>query len=295
MYKKYFGSRGIVITSPDRIFFSKPRITKEQVIEYYAQVAPFLLPYTKNRLLVMRRFPEGITHEGFFHKDAPDYFPAWIPRVEVERQEKGGFVHYAVCNSVSTLVYLANIACLELHVSLSKVDKLVCPDQLIFDLDPSQDNDFDSVKKIALLLKEQLELVALVPFIKLTGSRGLHVVVPLRRSEKVSFDQARLFATHIADRVIQQVPQMATREIRKKERKGRVFIDTLRNGFGATAVAAYAIRALPGAPVAAPLLWEELGDRQLSAQKYTINTIFKRLDALGDVWEKMAASARRLP
>lgn len=292
MYKKCFGSRCVEITSPDRILFPDSVITKDAMIDYYIQIAPYLLPYTCDRLLSMRRFPEGILREGFFQKDAPDYFPAWIKRQRVKRQYDNGYVRYVVCNTVSTLVYIANSACIELHVSLSKIDRLYYPQQLIFDIDPSG-NDFASVKKIAVLLRQQLEQVGLIAYVKLTGSRGLHVVVPVRRG--VTFESARLFARTIAQRVVDQVPRLATLEVRKKERKGRVFIDVLRNGFSATAVAPYSIRALEGAPIAAPILWEELDNARLSPQQYTINTIFKRLARVGDVWQGMSTHARGLP
>jgi len=298
--KKYVkcGRFTVAITSPEKILFpgtGKTEITKGEFVDYYIRHAAIMLPYLKNRILTMQRFPDGIAAEGFFHKDAPSYFPSFIKRVAVKKQE-GGVVNYVVCNNMATLVYVANTACITFHLFLSKIDTLHIPDQMIFDLDPSHHGaqiDFKGVKKVALLLKEILIKLGLVPFVKTTGSRGLHVVVPLKR--EFDFDVVRACARKIAELVLELHPQLVTLEVRKEKRGTRIFLDTLRNSFTATAVAPYSVRAHPHAPVAVPVLWKELeGNVLTSSDMYTIGNVDKRLAAVGDLWKDMAKSARSL-
>jgi bifunctional non-homologous end joining protein LigD len=287
--ERCYGRYCVAITSPDRVLFPASKITKADLIDYYEAIAPVMLPYMKDRLLTMQRFPEGIQGESFYQKDVPDYFPSFIKRVVVPKQE-GGVVHYMVCDKQATLVYLANSACITPHLFLSKVDKLHYPDQMIFDLDPSQGHDFEAIKKVALLLKQLLEDDGLVPFVKTTGSRGLHVQVPLRRS--AHFDQVRAYAYTIAEKIVTEYPKQTTLETRKTARGKKIFIDVLRNSFGATAVSPYAVRAHEHAPVATPLEWHELGEKKLLSTTYTINNIFKRLQEMGDPWHGISKSAK---
>ena len=197
-----------------------------------------------------------------------------------------------ICNDAATLVYLANQVCLTLHPWLSRTDNLDYPDRMIFDLDPGTKTDFKLVKTTALKLKKIIESLGLIPFVMTTGSRGLHVTVPLKRTDP--FDTVRACARAIADQLVAQDPTMCTTEIRLNKRRGRLFIDTGRNAFAQTAVAPYAVRAKPKAPVATPLLWEELKDPKLTAQSYTITTIHQRIAKIGDPWKKINRSARSL-
>lgn len=272
--------REIEVTSPDRILFPKSGITKEELVDYYAAVADIMMPYMKNRLITMHRFPEGIDHEGFYHKDAPDYFPKWIKRKKVKKKDDG-FVRYVVCTEPATLVYLAQQACITPHIWLSKIEKLNYPDRLIFDLDP-ENQPFSFVQKVAFDLKEILESIGLTPFVMTTGSKGMHVTVPL--DKKMRFDDVRHFANKLAGHLVAQDSAHLTLEMRKEKRRGRLFIDTLRNAYGATGVAPYAVRSREGAPVATPLYWDEVGKKTLKADKYTIKNIFSRLARGGDPW-----------
>jgi bifunctional non-homologous end joining protein LigD len=228
----------------------------------------------------MLRYPNGIHAEHFFHKDVPDFFPAWIKRIKVEKAD--GFLYQAVCQNAATLVYLANYGCLTPHIWLSEYDKLDYPDRLIFDLDPS-DHDFGIVKETAYEMKKVLEALDLIPFIMTTGSRGVHVVVPLKR--QYEFDWVRGFARDVAHYLVGQHPKELTIETRKAARGKRLFIDTIRNAYAATGVAPYAIRAYPEAPVATPIEWDELKERNFDSRRYTIKTVFKRLKERGDAWK----------
>lgn len=291
MGKIKIGRYSIETSNEDKNLFGKSKITKGDLIAYYQAIAPYMIPFTKNRPLTMLRYPGGITSEGFYQKDIPDYFPQWIKRIEIQKQSDGK-TKYIVCNNAATLVYLANQACITPHIWLSKIDRLDYPDQMIFDLDPPSMKMFPTICKIAFAFKELLESEKLIPFVKLTGSRGLHITVPIRR--KKNFDEVRDYAQNIAKQLIDQYPQELTMEIRKAKRGKKIFVDTLRNAFAQTAVAPYAVRAKKGAPVAAPIYWEDLHNTKLTSQQYSIKNILRRLEKKGNPWEAFFSQARSI-
>ncbi|MCL5875755.1 MAG: non-homologous end-joining DNA ligase [Candidatus Dependentiae bacterium] len=284
------GKYTVAITNPERILFPKDAITKLDLINYYHDIAPVMFPYLKNRLIVMLRYPAGITKEGFFHKDAPDYFPSWIKRKSVAKEE-GGSVHYVVGANKATMPYLANFGCITPHTWLSRIDELHKPDTMIFDLDPDKAS-FAMVQKVALLLRDFLINLKLVPFVKTTGQHGLHVVVPIKRL--YDFDTVRACARTIAQELVNQYPKLLTLEMRKEKRGDKIFVDFLRNAFGQTAVAPYGVRPHEHAPVAAPIDWNEAEDKKLFSARYTMKTIFKRLEKKGDPWEGYAKAGKSL-
>ncbi len=278
------------ITNEETILFPKSTIKKIELIDYYYDIADIMVPYMKDRALTMVRYPNGIDKDGFYQKDMPKYFPDWIKGKTIKKKE-GGSTTYVVCNNAATLVYLANQACITPHLWLSKIDKLRYPDKMIFDIDPPPaGKNFTLVRHIALRLKDLLEEIGFVPFVKTTGSKGLHVVVPIRRT--ANFKTVRAFAVAIAQVVVDDDPKHLTLEIRKEKRRGRVFIDTLRNAFAQTAVAPYAIRPKEKAPIATPISWDEVRDTKLTSQRYNINNIFKYLEKHGDLWKNMSKSAK---
>lgn len=285
------GRYRVTVTNPERLLFPHDQITKKELVAYYVQMAPLMLPFLQGRLLTQQRFPEGIAHEGFYQKNIPDSYPAYIKRCTVARQTEGT-VDYAVGSSVASLVYLVQMGCITFHTTLSQADALMKPDQLIFDLDPSRDHDFARVKQLAFTLREQLEADGLAPFAKLTGSRGVHVVVPLVR--RYTFERVKAYAQQVAAQVVHMHPATATTILAKDQRAGRIFIDTLRNAYSATAVAPYAVRALAGAPVAAPVTWDELSTLT-SPQQYTVRSMAQRIQEVGDVWADFFVSKRPLP
>lgn len=280
------GKRIIEISNPDKIIFPKSKITKLEFVEYYQRIAPYMLPYLKNRPISMKRYPDGITGEGFFQKDASPYFPSWIKRIAVPK-ESGGSVHYVLCNNVETLVYLASQLVLTPHIWLSTTPKLYYPDRIIFDLDPSPGVDFNEVKWAAKEFKVVLDELNIPVFIMTTGSRGVHLVIPLKRMH--TFDFARSFAHDLAELLVQRYPKKLTLTMSKAKRGKRIFVDYLRNGFGATGAAPYSVRAHEGAPVATPFNWSEL--KTITPQKYTIKTIFRRLKAKKDPWATLSRKA----
>ncbi|MFA5306393.1 MAG: non-homologous end-joining DNA ligase [Candidatus Babeliales bacterium] len=277
------GRRTLQVSNLDKVLFPHDGITKGELIDYYKQIAPYMLPYMKNRAVTMHRYPDGIRHEGFYQKDIGDYFPDWIKRAVISKE--GGKNTYVVCNDAATLVYLANQACITPHIWLSRVDKLDYPDRMIFDLDPGKHNAFSLVRQAALLLHSLLDDYGLRSFVMTTGSRGVHIVVPLDR--KTSFDNVRECARYIAEKLVAQNPEKFTLEPRLAKRRGRLYIDVTRNAYAQTGVCPYAVRARDKAPVATPLDWRELKGGKIAADTYTIKNIIERLDRDGDPWKEM--------
>lgn len=273
----------IGLSNLTKVLFPGSGSTKGDIVDYYARIAETALPYYRDRALSMQRFPDGIEAEGFFQKNVPEHFPDWVDRVRLPTED--GHVTYVVANDTATLVYIANQGCITPHLSLARRDRPQHPDRLVIDLDPST-HDFGRVCFAAKRLKALLDEIELTSFVQTTGSRGLHVVVPLDRSG--DFDVARRFARALVERLAARHPDELTTAQRKSERGEAVFLDYLRNAYGQTAVGPYAVRAIEGAPVATPLDWSELDSADLGPQKYTIGNIFKRLGQTDDPWQGMA-------
>lgn len=283
MNKMNFGRYSFNISHEEKIFFPRSKITKGELINYYNDIAEIILPHIQDRPVSMLRMPDGIKGESFFQKEASDYFPEWIKTKKIKKQ--GGSVHHVICNNKATLVYLANQACITPHVWLSKINKLNYPDRLIFDLDPSGKNyDFKKVKSAAKIIHRFLsDELKLNPFLMTTGSRGLHVVIPIYAND--DFDKVRELGQDITRVIANRHPKELTNEVRKKKRKGRIFLDTARNAYAQTAVPPYSVRPGENAPVAAPIDWDELSNNKLISQSYNIKNIFKRLKKVSDPWE----------
>jgi len=272
----------------EKVLFPQDGITEGDLIDYYKRIADTMLPHVRDRPVTMQRFPDGIDGEGFYQKEAPDYFPDWIDRVSVMVKEEGTSQPQIVCQNAATLVYLADQACITPHIWLSRKDKLHHPDKLIFDLDPP-DGEFEAVRFAARALHQLLEEIDLPCYVMTTGSRGLHVVVPLDRG--ADYDAVRSFARNLSQVLAQREPDHLTAEVRKAKRGDRLFLDYLRNSYAQTGVAPYAVRAKPGAPVATPLEWDELGDSNLNSRTYTLANIFRRLGQKDDPWRGMMRHA----
>jgi bifunctional non-homologous end joining protein LigD len=277
----------VELSNAGKVFFPESGITKGDLVGYYRDVAARMLPYLRDRPLVMERYPDGITGERVVQKNVPRYFPEWITRTRVKKQD--GTLLQVICDKPATLVYLANQACVEMHAFLSRTSALDRPDQLVFDLDPPDDDHFALVRQLALGLRELLEDdLGLTAFVKTTGGKGLHVHVPL--SARDDFDAVRRFARQASEVVAAREPGSLTVEQRKDSRGDRVYSDVMRNAYAQTAVAPYSVRARPGAPVATPLRWEELEDSGLTPHQFTLRTAGERLAGLGqsDPWAGLA-------
>jgi bifunctional non-homologous end joining protein LigD len=281
------GGHRVRLSNEDKVLFPGDGITKGDLVDYYRRVAPVMLPHLRARPLVMHRFPDGIDGDGFYQKDAPAYFPGWIERVTVEKE--GGTLDHVLCTSAADLAYLADQACITLHAWLSTADHVDRPDRIVLDLDPP-DGGTALVRRVARAVRDVLEQIGLAPFLMTTGSRGFHVVSPVRPER--SFDEVRPLARDVARVLTAMDEDHVTVEQRKDKRGGRVFVDYLRNSYAQTQVAAYAVRALPGAPVAAPIEWDELG--AVDPRRYDIRSVLRRLGQKDDPWKDIARHARSL-
>ncbi|MBD3167933.1 MAG: ATP-dependent DNA ligase [candidate division Zixibacteria bacterium] len=284
------GKHDIDISNEEKTLFPDAGISKGDMIGYYSKISGVMLRHIEDRPITMHRYPDGIEGEGFYQKDASDYFPDWIRTATVKKQ--GGQLDHVVCNDIATLIYIANQGCITPHVWLSKVDSLLVPDRLIFDLDPP-DGGFGKVGKAAERLRKMLaDELNLLPFVMTTGSKGLHVVVPVKPEN--DFDTVRDFAKGIAEILSSRFPGELTTEIRKDKRNGRLYLDIARNAYAQTAVAPYSIRAIPGAPVATPLDWDELSTTGINSQKYNVGNMFRRMAQKDDPWANISKHARSL-
>jgi bifunctional non-homologous end joining protein LigD len=280
------GRHDVRISRPDKILFPKDGITKRELVDYYRHIASWMLPHLRGRPLTLERFPDGIDGMRLIQKSVSAYYPEWIKTVTVKKV--GGTVRHVLCEDEATLAYLANQACITPHIWLSRTDAIEFPDQMVFDLDPST-ADLGPVKATAQALRKILEQMRLPVFLKTSGSRGLHVVVPLKRD--ADFDSVRAFARQIAEMAVDEDPNHRTLEARKNARRGRVYIDTNRNAYAQTVAPAYAVRPRPGAPVSIPLDWHELQKRGLRPDGVTIKTVFARLEKAEDPWKDFWRSA----
>ena len=283
------GRRDVKITHEDRVAFPEVGLTKLDIARHYERVAPAMLPYVRDRPLALQAFPEGIEGEGFFLKAVPRYFPDWIKRATVPK--KGGSITHALAQDAATLVYLAGQNVVTVHTWLSRADKPHQPDRLTLDFDPSG-GGFGEVRAAARSAGERLRELGLVPYAMTTGSRGVHVVCPLRRGP--DFSEVHGFARALAEQMVADDPDHLTLEWHKTERGERIYVDVNRIAYAQHAVAPYSIRPRPAAPVAVPLQWEELSDVKLRPDGWTVKTVDERLEA-GDPWEGMRRHARALP
>jgi bifunctional non-homologous end joining protein LigD len=285
----------ITITHPEKVLFPDDGITKGELAAYHEAVAPLMLPHLAGRPVTMERYPSGIGKPGFWQKDVSRGFPAWLERVRV--QHKAGGSHYPVVRDARSLLWLANQNCITPHVWTSRLPDLTNPDLCVFDLDPSRDEP-DVLRRVLLSLRDLLAELGLASWVKTTGSKGFHVVVPLDGS--AAFGEVGRFAERVAARMLAREPEALTQEFAKADRGGRILFDIGRNGHGATFAAAYAVRARPGAPVSAPCTWDEI-ESGIGPRSVTLRTIAQRIERAGDPWsdlwirpQSLAAAAGRL-
>ena len=289
------GRRSVRISNPDKVLFPDDGITKADLANYYAAVAPAMVEHTRDRPLNLWRWNTGINHDVVIQQAIPKGAPDWVKRVTVSRR-RGGEVTHAVGGEAATLVWLANQNCITPHVWTARADKPDQPDRIVFDFDPPDESDHSHLEAIragALAIGDLLREKGLQPFAMTSGSRGIHVVAPLRR--RAHADEARAVAGEIAEVVAARRPDELTTAWRKEKRGGRVLVDVARNMYAQTTVAPYAVRALPGAPVATPLAWDEVDDPELHPRRWTLASVPRRLAERGDPWERIGASARSLP
>jgi bifunctional non-homologous end joining protein LigD len=280
------GRRTIEISHPSKVVVPGERpLTKIDLARYYAEAGRAIAPYVTDRAIHVRTFPDGIDGDAFVQKSLRKHYPDWISRAILPRHE-GGEIEQIVSPSSATLAYLAGQNAVSVHAWLSRVDRPENPDQLIFDLDPSS-SDFGQVRSAATIVHDVLAELGLPAFLKVTGSRGLHVLTPLDRA--APFEEVRPLAARIARVCARLAPGELTVEFRKEKRQGRLFVDWLRNGYAQTAVAPLSVRARPGAPVAMPIEWSELAST--APRSWTVRNAPERLAAGIDPWRGLRARA----
>jgi len=271
-----------VISHPDKVLFPDDRITKGELAAYYEAIAPVMLPHLRGRPLTMERYPAGIERRGFWQKDVSKGFPEWLERVEVPK--KDGVVHHPVVTDLQSLLWTVNQNTITHHVWSSRVPDLKHPDVCVFDLDPSTD-DVETVRRAAIDLRDLLEKLTLQSWIKTTGSKGFHIVVPL--DGKTPIGQVARFAGAVGKVFVGLQPDALTQEFAKVDRRGRIYVDTGRNGYHSTFAAAYTVRARRGAPVSAPCTWTEVERGEVEPATFTVRNILERVRTIGDVWAEM--------
>jgi bifunctional non-homologous end joining protein LigD len=276
-----FGDITVACTNVDRVMFPDSGITKRELLAYYHDIAGVMVPELRGRPLTVERFTKGIDKGGFFQKHAQKHFPPWIDRVTAGTKT---VVDYPICDTPAGLVYFANQGSIAFHVWTSRKEQLTRPDLVVFDLDPP-DGKFELVRRCARILGDLLAEIGLPAFVKTTGSKGLHVVTPI--DGKASFDDAIALCNGVAGVVTRRHPELFTTEFYKKDRKGRLYFDIMRNAPGATFIAAYSVRGRPGAPVSAPIEWSELDDPALRPDGFRLRELRTRLEAKGDPWARL--------
>lgn len=278
-----------MITHPEKIMFPDDGITKGDLAAYYETMAAVMLPHISGRPITMERYPAGIGKKGFWQKDVSKGFPDWLQRVAVPK--KGGVVHHPVITDERSLLWVTNQNTITQHVWVSRLPELYYPDICVFDLDPSTD-DVAATRAATLGLRNLLDELGLPSWVKTSGSKGFHIVVPLDGKSKMG-DVAR-FADAVGRVFVSHAPEHLTQEFSKVDRKGRIYVDTGRNNYSATFAAAYTVRAKRGAPVSAPCTWEEIEKGKVEPTSFSVKNMAARIKKTGDLWADMLKKRRSL-
>jgi bifunctional non-homologous end joining protein LigD len=285
--------KNLRLTHLNKIYFPEVGYTKRQILAYYCRIAKYILPFLRDRPLVLRRYPDGITGKSFFQKDAGKRVPDWIETATIQsEEEKSKEIRYYLANDCAALLYLTNLGCIDHNPWPSRRDKPDHPDYVFFDLDPSTGTNFKVVVKVARAIAAKLQGLGLTIFLKTSGATGFHIYVPIER--RYTFRQVRVFAEIISRLVAAELPKETTQERTiAKRRRGTVMIDAYQNSPGRSLVAPYSVRAFPHAPVSAPITAEELRD-SLDPSRFNLKTMFGRIRGYGDLWADFWATHQSL-
>jgi bifunctional non-homologous end joining protein LigD len=290
--------RELTISNVEKVYFPSSGFTKGQVISFYSEIAEVIVPHLRDRPLTLKRFPEGTKGEHFYEKNAPSHTPSWVKRFGVPRSEGGSDIHYVLCNDRSTLVWATNLGDIEKHALLSVAPDLSRPTSLVFDLDPGEPAEILDCGRVALHLKDLFEALNLRSFVKVSGSKGLHLIVPLNCD--VTYEMTQPFAKALAELASQQMPDRVVSEMAKTRRGGKVFIDWSQNSDFKTTVCVYSMRAKHEEPfISMPITWKELasavdrGDQK--SLFFTPDAALKRIKRVGDLFESVLTLEQKLP
>jgi bifunctional non-homologous end joining protein LigD len=273
--------RKLTITNKSKLYWPDEKITKGDVINYYNAIHPYILPYLKNRPQSLKRTPNGIRDEGFYQKDAGEGTPAWVKRETLRAESAKKDIDYIICNDLQTLLYLNNLGCIEINAWNSRITKLEYPDYLVLDIDPSEENTFEDVIEVALVIKEILDKAEAPSYCKTSGATGLHIYIPLHAV--YTYEQVRMFAEAVALLAEEQLPKKATVERSLAKRGDKIYLDYLQNKKGQTLASVYSLRPKPGATASTPLQWKEVKPG-LHPSDFNIHNLLKRLKKCGDLF-----------
>jgi bifunctional non-homologous end joining protein LigD len=289
------GKRELKLSNLDKPFWPDEGITKGDLLRYYRDVAPVLVPHLKDRPFTMRRYPHGAYSKAFFQKDAPKHMPEWIPTFHANVSQRDSrrtrrWIDFPLVNDELALLWMVNMGCIDMNAWYSRVDKPDRPDFVLFDLDPTPEVPWQQTIEVALILKELLDTLELVSFPKTSGGKGFHVLVPLDR--RSTYADSRQFAEIVAGAIARAHPKLATTEWSKARRRG-VLIDSNQNGEGKTIASVYSVRPKPNAPVSTPLRWDEVDDK-LDPGDYTMQVVLDRVREHGDLYAGVLATRQSL-
>jgi bifunctional non-homologous end joining protein LigD len=280
------------LTHLNKLYFKRPNLRKRDVLLYYLRIAPNILPFLKDRPMVLKRYPNGIDGEFFFQKEAPKSRPEWVQTVDIFSKERGAQIPYLLANDLATLLYMTNLGCIDHNPWSSRFDDPEHPDYLFFDLDPTDGATFSDVLRVARAAHDQLEALKIHSFLKTSGASGFHIYVPIERI--YTYEEVRLFAGGVGQRVQAELPEIVTFERAvSKRRQGTVLVDAVQNAKGKPLAAPYSLRPFAGAPVSTPVTAAEIL-RKILPGDMNISTIFKRLSNRGDLWKGFWTSRQTL-
>ena len=285
------GQHAVHLTHLDKLFWKRPEITKRDVLQYYAEIAPFLVPHLRNRAIVMKRYPNGAAGKFFFMKRAPSARPGWIETCSIEHRS-GSVIDFPMVQDVASLLWVVNLGCIDINQWYSRCDDIDRPDYLHFDLDPVEGTPFKRVREVALIVRYALHELGMPTYVKTTGSTGIHIYVPIVRGPLQK--QVWTFAKALAQTIATAHPKLATAEyIIAKRPRGRVLVDYNQNAWGKTLASIYSVRAKPNATVSTPVTWDEVEDG-VDMNAFTIQTIPARVKKVGDLWAGLLAARGRV-
>jgi bifunctional non-homologous end joining protein LigD len=284
------GKRTVTLTNLNKVFFPRGGLTKRDLLQYYADVAPVLLPHLRDRAMVMKRYPNGIRGKWFFMKHAPSPRPAWIETCEIMHKSRN-LIAFPVVQDLSSLLWTINLGCIDLNPWYARCDDTNRPDFLNFDLDPARGATFDEVRETAIVVRDALEEVGMRPLVKTSGSEGLHLYVAIARGPTQK--EVWTFAKQLAKRLEKEHPRLITAEFLVADRpRGRVLVDYNQNGWGRTLASVYSVRPKEFAGVSTPVSWEEV-ERGFDIEDFRLENVPARVRKVGDLWKPLRSSRAR--
>jgi bifunctional non-homologous end joining protein LigD len=290
------GRRNVDVSNPDKVFYPETGFTKSDVVTYYQDVADVLLPHLKNRLVTLKRYPNGVEGPFFYEKQCPKHRPAWVGTAPMRRKD-GKTINYCLLNDRAALAWASNLANLELHTSLARADRLDRPRSLVFDLDPGEGTDVLDCARVALWIRDLFSEIGLESFAKTSGSKGIQMFVPV--STAATFDDTRAWAHSVALRLGEEHPDAIVTKQAKAERVGKVLIDWSQNDDHKTTVSVYSLRARPRPTVSTPVTWEEvegaLAGGEASALVFEFDEVLARIEKEGDLFAPVLKLRQKLP